>query len=141
MRRWRLPVAILAVVAVSALTVRHVLEKRAQQTREVAYQSALLSYSEALRPGMTRKQVEDYLRAKNVSFRLMCCVDVKESSKGVYDELTKIGQEDPPWVCSEKNVYVAFQFTRPERNAAGWDANDSDSLKDVTLYRWLEGCL
>ena len=120
MRRWRLPVVVLTVAALSTLGIRHVfekrvLEKRAQQTREVAYQSAVRSYSEVLRPGMSRKEVEDYLRAKNVRFRLMCCVDIKESSKDVYDELTKVGQEDPPWACSEKNVYVAFQFTRPER--------------------------
>jgi len=141
MRRWRLPVAILAIVALSALGVRHLLQKREQQKRDVVYQSALRAYSEALKPGMTHKEVEDYLRAKNVSFRLMCCVDLKDSSKGVYDEFTKIGQEDAPWARSEKNVYVAFQFTRPERNPAGWDANDSDRLKAVTIDRWLEGCL
>jgi hypothetical protein len=146
MRRWRFLIAILTVVALAALGVRHVLQKREQQKweqqkREVAYQSALLAYSETLKPGMTRKEVEDYLRAKNVGFRLMCCVDFRNSSKGVYDELTKIGQEDAPWACSEKNIYVAFQFTRPERNAAGWDANDSDTLKAITIFRWLEGCL
>src|SRR5437870_5497043 len=105
MKRWRLLVAILAVVALSALGLRHVLERRAQQRRDAAYQLALRAYEEVLRPGMTRKQVDDYLRAKSVELRLMCCVDPQES-KSVWDELVKIGQEDAPWFCSENNVYV-----------------------------------
>ena len=43
-------------------------------------------------PGrVKRKEVEDYLHAKNAPFRQMCCVDVKKFSKGVYDDLTEIG--------------------------------------------------
>jgi len=57
---------------------------------------------------MTRKQVEDYLSARNLSFRQMCCVSVKEFSRGVYDnaydDLVKIAQEEVPWFCSENNV-------------------------------------
>jgi hypothetical protein len=90
---------------------------------------------------MTRKEVEDYLRARHINFRQMCCVDVKTFSKGVYDDLAQIGQEDAPWFCSEKNIYIAFQFTGQARNAAGWGADDSDKLKTVSIYRWLEGCL
>jgi hypothetical protein len=43
---------------------------------------------------MTRKEVEDYLRARNVEFGHMCCVD-GQLSKGVWDDLTKIGQGCP----------------------------------------------
>jgi hypothetical protein len=70
----------------------------------------------------------------------MCCVDTNEFSKGVYDELTKIGQEDAPWFCSEKNVYVAFQF-RGIAHKQGFEADSSDTLHAITIYRWLEGCL
>ena len=120
--------------------VRYVLEKRAQRRREAAYQSALSSYTAVLRPGMTRKEVEDYFRAKNIRFRQMCCVDIKTFSRNVFDDLTKIGQEEAPWFCSERNIYVAFQLDGPARNV-GWNANDSDRLKVVTIYPWLEGCL
>lgn len=140
MRRWLLPVAILTVIALSVFGVRHVLEKRAQHARDLAYQSALLSYTEVLRPGMTRRDVDVYLRARNAQFRLMCCVDTKEFSKGVYDELTKIGQEDAPWFCSEENVYVAFQFMGTPHKQ-GFEADPSDTLHSITIYRWLEGCL
>ena len=142
MRRWRLPIALLLVIALSALVLRHFSQKRTQEKREAGYQSAVRSYSEVLRPGMPRKEVEDYLRARNVEFRQMCCVETSNRfSTNVYDDLTKIGQEDAPWFCSEKNVYVAFQFTGPQRNTSGPTADASDRLRAVTLYRWLEGCM
>src|SRR5947209_18878249 len=80
MKHWRLLTVVLVAVALSVIGVRHVrekrsqqkhvLEKRAQQKREVAYKAALRSYSEVLRPGVTRNEVESYLRAENV--RLLC---------------------------------------------------------------------
>jgi hypothetical protein len=136
---WRLflaaAIAILAVFAVHRLG-----EARAQTKREAAYEVILRSYAQVLKPGMTRKDVEDYLRERNVAFRHMCCVDFK-SSKSVWDDLVKIGQEKPPFVCSEKNVYVAFQFAGEGTHKSGWDSQPSDKLTAVTFYPWLEGCL
>jgi hypothetical protein len=117
------------------------LERLAQEKREVAYQSILRSYSEVLRPGMTRKEVENYLRAKNVTFSQMCCVDPRDTHKGVNDEVTKIGHEDAPWFCSANTVYVAFRFTGPERRSVGPTGEASDTLNAVTIYHRLEGCL
>ena len=141
MKRWLLPIALVLVVTLSVVVVRHRSEKRAQQEREAGYQSALRAYSGVLKPGMTRKDVEEYLRTGNVGFSQMCCVEMKDFSKYVYDDLTKVGQEDAPWFCSEKNVYIAFQFTGQPRNATGPGADDSDKLRTITIYRWLEGCL
>ena len=78
-------------------------EKLAQQ-RELFYQATLRSYSDALRSGLTRKDVESYLRANNKPFRQMCCMG--RSGKNAYDDLTKIGKESPPWNCSAHNVYI-----------------------------------
>ena len=47
----------------------------AQQKRETAYQAKLQSYSDVLKPGITRKNVEDYLRTKGVAFGRLCCID------------------------------------------------------------------
>jgi hypothetical protein len=105
--------------------------------RETDYQSALGSYSEPLTPGMTRKEVEDYLRAKNTEFRQQCCFGVGDNTP---DDLTKVGQEDGPWYCSRTNVYVAFKFTAVERHAAV-KAYDSDKLERVAILRWPEDCL
>jgi uncharacterized membrane-anchored protein YhcB (DUF1043 family) len=139
-RYWRLLAAI-AVVILAVVGIHNLREKKAQAKRDAAYQMTLRSYSATFKPGMTRKEVEDYFHANRIVFRQMCCVDYK-SSKSVWDDLTKISQEDAPWFCSEKNIYIAFQFagSRSDR-APGWDAEASDNLTAVSLYPWLEGCL
>ena len=140
MKYWFLLAAIV-VIAFVMIGAHNVREKRSQQKREAAYQTALRSYSEVLKPGMTRKEVEDYLRARNASFRQMCCVNRKDFSKRAYDDLTMIGREDAPWVCSEKNIYIAFQFSGTETRSGAPTAEASDKLTAVTVYPWLEGCL
>jgi hypothetical protein len=144
MRRQYIYLATLIAVLVVAFGIRHVLEERNAARREVEYQKSLQSYSEALKTGMTRKQVEEYFSARKPPFRQICCVSVKEFSTGVYDnaydDLVKIGQEDVPWFCSENNVYVAFQFLGSAKDSFG-SAEPSDTLKDVTIYHKLDGCL
>lgn len=51
----------------------------AKEKREAAYQAKLQSYSDVLKPGMTRKNVEVYLRGKGVSFGQLCCIDEKSA--------------------------------------------------------------
>src|SRR5712664_3036501 len=67
--RWPLKMifAVFALFIVGTGT-RFATKRRAAQKREAAYQSALSEYQRALRPGMTRKEAEDYLRAKNADF-------------------------------------------------------------------------
>jgi hypothetical protein len=139
MKYWRL-IAAVAVLAFAVIAINNVREKRSQRKRDVAYQTALRSYSEVVKPGMTRKEVEDLLHARNKAFRQMCCVDIKKPI-GVEDDLVKIAQEDPPWVCSDKNIYIAFQFAGARPQAAPPHAEPSDKLTAVTIYPWLEGCL
>jgi hypothetical protein len=127
--------------SLSAIAGYRVLEKRPQKKREASYQAALLSFSAALKPGMTRKDVENYLHTRNVTFRLMCCVARKALSEQVYDELVRVGQENAPWFCSEKNIYIAFQFSGHEGPDNNWMSDDSNSLQAVSIYRGLEGCL
>jgi len=137
-------ILILLVAGLCGLGVRYWSKKQMQMRREATYQAALRSYTEALKPGMTRKQVEDYLRAKNIKFRQICCVDIKElqsSRRRSWDDLTKIGEEDIPFVCRENNVYVAFQFTDHEQGEAKRQVNDLDTLKALSIYHSLEGCL
>jgi hypothetical protein len=145
-RRWPLVTGLFIAGALLVFGVRHVLEVRAEgakKTRELAYEAARRSYSEALKPGATRKEVEDYLGAKNVEFRRMCCVDSQQRfSTNVYDDLTKVGQENAPWYCSENNIYVAFQFTGPHRGSSHVpEADASDTLRGISLFPWCEDCL
>lgn len=107
-----------------------------QKKREAAYQAKLQSYSDVLKPGMTRKNVEDYLRAKGVEFGKLCCVD----KASVFSDLVKIGKEKHPWYCEEHNVYITFQFVSVEPQK-GLEAHDSDTLKEITIFHKLDGCL
>jgi hypothetical protein len=144
MRRWLSYSAILISALAVGWLIHHVSEERAQKKREISYQETVRSYSEVLKTGMTRKKVEDYLTAKNIRFRQMCCVRRKEFSRGVYDDtyddLVKIAQEEAPWICSENNVYIAFQFLGRYKHSPP-AAEPSDILNDVTVYHWLEGCM
>jgi hypothetical protein len=105
--------------------------------REAFYQATLRSYSDALKPGSTRKEVESYFRAHNTAFRQTC---------GMYDwrnafaDLVKIGEESHPWYGSEHNVYVGFEFVSAGTHEMP-RSEDSDTVTSVTLYHWFEGCL
>ena len=133
MKKLRFVLILVVLVALPAVAIRSVLGKRHQDQRESAYRSELRSYIGVFKPGARREQVEGYLRVKEIKF-------LQRSGAGSYDDLVRIGQEDAPFFCEEQNVYVAFQFygnkslTKP-----GPDA--SDRLREMTILRWLEGCL
>jgi hypothetical protein len=50
--------------------------------------------------------------AKDIPFQHICCIDERRP----YADISKIGKESAPWYCSERNVYVEFQFVAPERH-------------------------
>ena len=142
--RWPLRLIVIALaLSIVGVAVPYELKKQAGKRREAGYQTTLQSYAEVLKPGMSRKEVEDYLRAKNMPLRQMCCVEAGTmSDRSSLDDLVKIGEENAPWFCSENNVYIAFQFADHERrHGVGFTTDDLDRLKSVTVYRWLEGCL
>ena len=115
---------------------RDVRAQSAQQKREAAYQAKLQSYTDVLKPGMTRKNVEDYLRGKGVAYGQLCCID----EKSAYADLVYIGKEKHPWYCEKHSVYIAFQFAAVEPHK-GWEAYDSDSLNSITVFHKLDGCI
>jgi len=138
-------IAAIAVVVFGLWLVREVRERHKAAEREVNYQTVLAKYTYALKPGMTREQVERHLQTDGTRFRQMCCV---ANFRGQYvsvvgagwDDLVKIGEESAPWICSENNVYVAFEFN-PKSKSELADTNDSDILKRVSVFHQLEGCL
>lgn len=139
MRRLLRTLGFIAAAGIILYAARLLLQKRSQQQRAVQYQNALRSYSEKFRAGMTRKEIENYLHAQDTPFIQMCCVE--HQAKWILTDLTKIGHEPAPWYCSEENVYIAFQFTGPERHSVSPTAEDSDTLTKITLFPWLGGCL
>ena len=105
-------------------------ETQAQAKREMAYQSTLRSYNQVLKPGMKRKTVEDYLRFNKTEFLRLSL-----------DDLTKIGEEEPTWVCGRTGVYVKFQFTGVGQREPRFDANDEDTLDEIKIFHWGNTCL
>jgi hypothetical protein len=136
MKRRRLAlVASIVVVLMSASAIGYALKKRVdkkleEQKRAAFYTSALSSYSKDLEPGMTRNNVENYLRAKAIPFE-----------KSAATDLVEIGQEAAPWFCSEVNVYVAFDFEAIEPHSRAWEPYGTDVLKRVHIYSRAGGCL
>src|SRR6266576_1837454 len=55
-----------------------------------------------------------YLGTKNSQFSQMCCVDTNQLRRGVWDDLTKVGEEDAPWYCSRHSVFYCFPVQWPE---------------------------
>jgi hypothetical protein len=132
---------LLFVIALVAFIFHREKERQAQVKREITYQATLRSYQEFLKPGMTRKEIEEQLQERNMPFRQMCCADLKElTTRRSWDDLMKIAQEDPPFACGEKNVYVAVQFADHDPSESG-KSNDLDIVKAVTLHHQLEQCL
>jgi hypothetical protein len=105
--------------------------------REARYQVLFNEYSNDLKPGLTRKEVEAYFKSRNLRFTQMCCID---TPRDVWADLVKVGEESAPWYCSEYYVYIAFEFrsTEPDRP---WESRDSDVLESVRIFRQLGGCL
>lgn len=101
--------------------------------------AALLSYDQALKPGMTRKDVEDYFRTKKIRFSQMCCVvgPYKHSP----DDLIEIRTFHLPLPCDDQSHYVAFIFNdQTQRPPAAMpkpdngQADDLDTLRSITTY-------
>lgn len=132
------PLVAILVAALIATLPGCALRRQAKLKRENAYQAAVESYSNVLKPGTTRKEVEDYLKAKNVQFSQMGWVEKEDRT--AYSDLIYIAKEHAPWYCEKHNVYVAFSFKAVEVHKP-WEARDSDILKEITVFHWLLGCL
>jgi hypothetical protein len=143
MRRWIVIAATLLCAGILYLVVSIVLDMREEKRRESIFQKTLSSYQEALKPGMTRAQVEAYLQSKGVQFLKSCCINGENRAA----DLTKIGEGNKLWYCNENTVYIAFQFTTPAFSTAPppessfTSADPKEVLDKVTRYQWLGGCL
>ena len=120
-----------------AIIVRSVQKADIQKKRDTAHRSALLGYSESFKPGMTRKDVENNLRAQHTKFFEECCYE----ERSAFAVLVKVGEEDVPWFCSEYPVYVVFEFSATPPPTVPLKPYDSDVLKNIHLTSRGEGCL
>lgn len=89
--------------------------------RNAQYHAILKTYSDVLRPGMKRSDVENYfIMSKNVSF-----------NRGASEDIVEIAHEKAEWVCQEQLVYLIFEFDAVEPN----EPKPGDSLVRISLNR------
>ena len=89
--------------------------------RAAQYRAILKAYTEVLKPGMKRSEVENYfVMSKYVSF-----------SRAASEDIVEIGHEKAGWVCQEQVIYLTFEFDRGEPS----DPKPGDSLVRTSLNR------
>jgi hypothetical protein len=94
--------------------------------RNAQYHAILKSYSDVLRPGMKRSDVENYfIMSKYVSF-----------NRAASEDIVEIAHERAAWICQEQLVYVTFEFAavEPKKELV---AEPGDSLVRISLNRSL----
>lgn len=115
---------------ISVVAVWNGVRATARKKRAAGYQSTLRTYAEALHPGATRRQVEEYLRSRNVHFTWVYTA-FGGRTKSQYADLVKIGEESAPWYCSEEYVYVALEFSSDSPH----EQDESDLLERVEIFQ------
>jgi cbb3-type cytochrome oxidase subunit 3 len=88
MERWRSFLLLFLAVVVIGAFIWHTWREHEKKRREAAYQRILQGYDEALKPGMTRKGVEDYLLDTGAKFTHICCID----ERSTFADITKVGE-------------------------------------------------
>jgi hypothetical protein len=136
MKRSHVLIMVLIIGVLLAIAIRYSVKTEGRRKREAFYSRSLQEYSRDLKPGMSRKDVESYIRARKIQFTQMCCIP--EGSTPA--DLVEIGREDPPWFCAENFVSITFDFGATKKHES-WNALESDVLKNVTIYRGLAACL
>jgi hypothetical protein len=126
----------LLALALIALFVPRGCAQSRNQKREARYQSALQTYSELIKIGATRKEVEETLRSKNTPFGQICCVEPGTT----FSDLITIGEEKHPWYCSSHTVYVAILFVARDPNAQK-TIKENDTVQKLRIWHHLDGCL
>ena len=111
--------------------IRYFGKVREAAKQEKVCQSTLQSYRQILKPGMTRNEVEEYLRSKNIEFLRL---------QG--DDISKIGEDDSLiWFCGRPDVFLQFQFTASPQEDSQMDGNGGDKLNDIEIIRKGSGCV
>ncbi len=118
MVRW-LGLIVLVGLIVVAVNLMSSSEKKEDEKQ---FQATVASYRDALKPGTSRAQVEDYFQKQNISF------DKQPSS-----DRTKLGEQPRNLFCQPWKVYLDFQFKSSGMGAAA--ARDSDVLTGMELKR------
>ena len=115
-------------------------ETRAGRARQALYQQAVKEFSDALKPGTARSEVESYLRSRDRKFSHVFGPGLSNSASDGAADLVKIGAEKAPPYCSGLDIFVALRFSSMQAGPM-LHVSESDKLKDVVLYSMPVDCL
>ncbi len=131
-------IAIVLIISIVALKQRELAAHRRELAAQT--QAALSLYSRHLKPGLSRKEVKNYLRAHDTQFSESCCYGERHT----FETSVWVGEnkDEKPWYCSEMPIYVVFEFTPgPQVETPEITPSDSDVLKQIQLVTTGTGCL
>ena len=131
MKHHRHKLPLVALILLALIAVCCIYEAHSRRLRDATYETALQSYSAALRPGVTRKDVESYIRSRGMAFGR----GRGNIGRETVDDLVPVGKDENTWVCSDNVVYVQFHF-EPEEGTS-----DADRLMNIDLFHRPGRCL
>jgi hypothetical protein len=132
LKRW-LILLIVAVILIS--TMLPVLSRRRAIRNAERETLELEIYSKALQPGMTCKEVEEYLHSTNTQFgRTLTAYGERRESQ--WADLVDIEEEATCWFCFKEYVHIALEFAPV--NPPG-RLEDTDTLQRIEIYRVTDG--
>ncbi len=111
---------------------------------DAQYSSALSAFLRDLKPGVSRKEVEDYLHTRNLEFARACCAATILNSytpnralMDAYDDWVPLREEWRPWPCGGAYVYIAFEFKglQPHSSSRRIAADDRDTLEGIHILK------
>lgn len=113
--------------------------ERDEQKRRLEYQRITQHYSDVLKPGMTRAEVENLLRSRKQAFTRFCCVGKRQTP---YADEVKLGEgtRKGQWPCTATNIYIDLEFEATEPHSET-EARDSDRLLRVIPGEGMQPCL
>jgi hypothetical protein len=136
-------VAILISLALTATSQGCASRQQVQAKHEAGDQAVLRKYMDDFKPGVTRKEVEDYLQAKGVHFSrygdmklyrpLVSGAKAVTPNLAAWSDMIRIRNEHVAWLCGDGVVFIAIQFEASE-DPHSTVAQGSDRLTEVGLY-------
>jgi hypothetical protein len=102
-----------------------------QSRRDATYRQALTRFQRDLRLGMTRADVETYLKSRQVVYSRSY-----EGGSGAWSFIKKIGEEpSASIVCASWSVFITFDFLSSENKRLGADPLPTDTLKRIRIEK------
>lgn len=121
-RRIAIIIAAVVLAVLAAWLIYSKRSARAQIKRDAVYQAQLAQYKRDLRLGMSRSEVEAYLRARKIPYNEI---------NGDYD--AKVGEDPSNSIFCEKwDVYIQMNFVQALRQT---ESSPSDKLESIFIQR------